>query len=478
MVAFERDPKVPLNELWVVSMADGSERKIADSGVGLDWSPDSKSIAFVAAYPPDGSGGIQEYSMETGRIREITSGKPHAEGLVRYSPDGRRLAFQRGLSRSGRELFVVPRAGGAAQRLTFDMLPIDGFAWTADSRELVFVSPRFGGPNLWRVPASGGTPERVPSMAHHPGLPAISRQGNRLAFTEQFTDSNIWQYEGPSLEGSGLDEGPETSSERKCLICSTFEDHSPQFTADGSRITFVSSRTGAEEIWVADGDGGHVTQLTSFGGPPTGTPRWSFDGRSIAFDSRAAGSSDIYVIGAPGGKPRRLTTELSNDTAPTWSHDGKWIYFCSDRSGQEQIWKLPSNGGEARQITFSGGHEGWESADGKLLFYQRSTPLPGIWTVPVDGGQEQVVPELSRIVPSRATAVVNDGIYYVEYNGGPRPKIRFFNFQTRRIRVLFTVDREIVMSTLGLSISPDRRSFLLAMVDHRVDDLMLIDHFR
>jgi Tol biopolymer transport system component len=271
---------------------------------------------------------------------------------VAWSPDGEQIAFTREIGGPVRELFVVPTRGGEARQLTFDNQSIGGFAWTPDSRELVFNSSRKSGTNLWRIGAAGGTPERVAYTASHPAFPAVSLRGNRLVYSDFFVDSNIWRYEftGPVSGANPL------LQRSKCLICSTVEDDSPKFAPDGRRIVFVSWRTGSEELWTANADGSGPGKLTSLGAR-VGSPRWSPDGRWIAFDSTAAGSPDVYVIGAAGGTPRRLTMEPLADIEPSWSHDGKWIYFVSDRGGQSHIWKAPFAGGPARQLTQGDGGE-------------------------------------------------------------------------------------------------------------------------
>src|SRR2546425_4952784 len=105
------------------------------------------------------------------------------------------------------------------------------------------------------------------------------------------------------------------------LLSSTRIDTNARFAPDGKRIAFASTRSGSYEIWVCEIDGSNLAQLTSFGGPLTGTGRWSPDGKRIAFDSAAGGNGDIYVVSAGGGKPRRLTTDPAADDSPSWSRD-------------------------------------------------------------------------------------------------------------------------------------------------------------
>jgi TolB protein len=70
------------------------------------------------------------------------------------------------------------------------------------------------------------------------------------------------------------------------VVASSFDDAAPNISPDGKRIAFASRAIGNPEIWVAEADGRNALPITSFGGPPVGTPRWSPDETRIAFDSR------------------------------------------------------------------------------------------------------------------------------------------------------------------------------------------------
>src|SRR5207245_11079748 len=118
-------------------------------------------------------------------------------------------------------------------------------------------------------------------------------QGNRLGFAGQTSNINICRRGLNSLVSA-------VPSDR--FIYSTRMESGPQFSPDGSKIAFESTRSGAYEIWMCGSDGTGVVQLTRFNSS-TGTPRWSPDGQQIAFDSRAPGNSDIFVVDSQGGSP-------------------------------------------------------------------------------------------------------------------------------------------------------------------------------
>jgi Tol biopolymer transport system component/predicted Ser/Thr protein kinase len=467
-------------EVLIVPALGGPEREVGHSTyLGLDWSPDGKYLAIADRTSPRDPNAIFLLSIDTGEKRRVTTPPPQSfrDLLPAFSPDGRSLAFIR-MERTGvSDVYLVPAAGGEPKRLTYDGLDLwfNGVAWTPDGQEVVFSSPRGGPFALWRIPASGGAPEQVAGVGRDARYPSISRRGNRLAYTESFSNENIWRIEMP---GTGGPAPPATGSPAK-LIVSTREQDSPQFSPDGKRIVFASNRSGSPEIWVCDSEGLNPVQLTSFGGPWAGTPRWSPDGQWIAFDSRPGGNPDIYVISAQGGSPRRLTTDPAEDVVPSWSRDGKWIYFGSNRTGEWQVWKVASGGGQALQVTQKGGFEAFESPDGKLIYYAKGQYTSGIWRVPTGGGEETPVPEMATAGYYRYWEVTERGIYFVPQKVTPQPILQFFSFATQQVTQVMALDEPPVTSGVGgLAISPDGRWILYAQTDSSVADIMLVENFR
>ena len=127
-----------------------------------------------------------------------------------------------------------------------------------------------------------------------------SIRGNRLAYSRQELNLNIWRRKLDSL----LSAGPPDR-----IISSTRMESGPQYSPDGSKIAFESTRSGAYEVWICRSDGSDLLQLTHYDSI-SGTPRWSPNGQQIVFDSRVFGSNgntDIFVVDSHGGSPRRLT---------------------------------------------------------------------------------------------------------------------------------------------------------------------------
>jgi Tol biopolymer transport system component/predicted Ser/Thr protein kinase len=490
-IAFIRSAKDEKG-IYLVPALGSQERKIcaltpASSGLAyfLSWSPDGKLLAFSEKNSPQEADSIFLLSVESLEKRRLTSHPERrqtttsARRLTRptlrvagdydgaFSPDGKMLAFIRS-NADADEIYLVPTVGGEPRRLTYDNRGIDeGLAWTPDGREIVFASNRAGSYNFWRIPIAGGTPERLVAGGDNVYALAINRQGNRLAYTQYHSDTNIWRYEARRSAGR-------TNAPAK-WISSTQLEASPHYSADGKRIVFTSWRSGNREIWVCDSDGSNPTQITTFGGPEVGSPRWSPDGRQIVFDSNADGQKDIYVIGAGGGKARRLTVETSDEVRPSWSRDGQWIYFGSNRNGTWQVWKAPAEGGQAAQVTQQGGRVAYESPAGKFVYYTKGPAANSIWRTPVAGGEEvQVLDQ----VQSGQWAVTEQGIYFVNQKAAPRPTIEFFSFATARTARIAVTEKSVPLAPPGFTVSPDGRWILLVQDDQSESDIMLMENFR
>lgn len=132
-------------------------------------------------------------------------------------------------------------------------------------------------------------------------------------------------------------------------------------------------------------------------------------------------------------------------------------------------------GGSAFQVTHHGGSEPFASPDGNLVYYTKKV-WGQIWTVPVEGGPEQPLPELKSFDKIfRSWGVVDQGIYFVSREDLPYQTIRFFSFATRQVTPLVTLERDPIWN---VALSRDGRLLLYACLDQEVNDLMLIENFR
>jgi Tol biopolymer transport system component len=479
--------------LRLIPPLGGPERKLGEirpqselwRSVSLAWCPDSNGIVVTDSAGEGKPDALFVVSLESGEKRRLTDPQHPVAGDTdaAVSPDGRWLVFRRNAGPFNGELYRLPLgrgliATGEPSRLTLAAQDASIPTWMPDNKEILFSAKG----SLWRLAVSGARPPaRLPFVGEDGVMPVVSRAQSgrppRLVYVRSYANYNIWRVQTSAP-------GATASSAPFVAISSTRWEGTPQFSPDGRRVAFASSRSGKFEIWLADPDGSNAVQLTSMGALP-GFPRWSPDGELIAFHSNPEGQGEVYLIPAAGGKPRNLTSHPAMDAFPSFSPDGRSIYFSSNRAGGDPvIWKVPLSGGEAVRVTNSSGAKSSVSPDGAYLYYVETAERPSpLWRLPVSGGV--AVKVLEEVFQGNFT-VLERGIYYIDWPPGEagsyltdRPsgntRLQYFDFATRRSR---TVARNLGNLGLGLTASPDGRTILYSRMDSSVNDLMLVENFR
>jgi serine/threonine protein kinase/Tol biopolymer transport system component len=480
-IAFMRSISNTRAKVMVIPQRGGQERLVMECeytwlaenpGPDVAWTPDSKWLIFPMV--ESGKSGLVMLSVETLEEKRLTvSPAGVLDFAPALSPDSRTLAFSRWFEGGTRSDLYLLRLGvaymlqGEPERIRSDGGCSSDANWMPDAEEILFADCS----GLWRMVASrSAKPQRLALAPKGASAPAVSRQGNRLAYTMGNRDINIWRVD---LKGPGQQPRPPV----RFISSTRFEFHATH-SPDGNRIAFVSDRSGAREIWACDSDGSSPVQLTSFGGPLVGMPKWSPDGRSIAFCAFPGGEPYIYVVSADGGVPRRLTTDPPGGNWPNWSRDGRSLYFVTKSGGSSQIYKTPVTGGKAVPITRDPDKPDLphESPDGRFLYYSKGYPFPqSVWRVPVEGGEGT---KLFDGVKGALWTLGRDGIYFfTEPDEKGRTDLSVYEFATEKTRKILTIVEKLEL--IGpVEISPDGRTVLYAQEDESGSDLMLVENFR
>lgn len=478
-IAFMRSISSTRAKVMVIPQRGGQERLVKECeytglaenpGPDVAWTPDSKWLIFPSV--ESDKSGLVVLSVETLQEKRLTISPAGVfEFCPAFSSDGRILAFSR-WSEGGSHLYLL-RLGetctpqGEPERIGLESTCNTGPAWMPDAKEILFGDCS----GLWRMMVSkSANPQRLIFALKGASAPAVSRQGNRLAYTMGSRDINIWRVD---LKVPGQQAGTPV----RFISSTRFEFHAT-YSLDGKRIAFVSERSGAREIWTCDSDGSNPVQVTSFRGMFVGMPKWSPDGRSIAFCGFPGGEPFIYVVSADGGVPRRLTTDPPGGNWPNWSGDGRSIYFVTESAGSSQIYVAPATGGKATQVTRDPDKPDLphESPDGKFLYYSKGWPFPqSVWRVPVEGGEGTKL--FDGVDKYGSWTIRGDGIYFFAApDEKGRCDLSIYEFATGRthriLRVMARVER------FDLEISPDGRTALYTQEDESGSDLMLVENFR
>ncbi len=470
-----REPgEPPMNEVLVIPALGGMTRKLGTTRVvrtagpprtpGLDWSPDGRTLAVADI---DGDAGIFLISMETGeKTRLTTSPELHLDGQPAFSPDGTQIAFIRGEGLKGYRIFRTPLDVGEPTLLVERDDLFQDLDWTSDGSKIVYASGLQSSGALWEVDSDGGTPRRI--ATDRAETVSLAPSGDRLVYSQfPYYDCDLWRVPGPASTEKG---------EPEKWIASTLIDWAPVYSPDGTKVAFVSARSGSNQIWTCNEDGSGCVQVSSLRAAVS--PRWSPDGRSIAFEGDEGRDKNIYMVEIEGGFTHRLLDDPSEERFPSWSHDGQWVYFASRRSGDTQVWKVPPTGGEPALATPGQASQLLESEDGEWLYFTR--PQQGsfrdIWKQPVAGGAESLVLE-DQVWRGHYWTLWQDDIVALHPVAEGRMAVDRFSSSTTEVTRLAELPKSFYCQ--GMTVSPDGRWMAFSYTDQgRSSDIMMLESFR
>ena len=195
------------------------------------------------------------------------------------------------------------------------------------------------------------------------------------------------------------------------------DDMDPDWSHDGTKIAFISTRNGGVfQIYVMDADGKNQIRLTDGLGEKR-YPDWSPDGQKIAFTVNGA-EPHIDVMDADGHNRETLEDFA---TEPSWSPDGQQIAFLSWRDGGDEIYVIDADGLGLKQVTHGllGGHSPSFSPDGqRIAYYGSHEGFKHIFVMGADGKnrtrlthnqEDHSLPTWSPDGQTIAYAISNDG---------------------------------------------------------------------
>jgi len=313
----------------------------------VQLSPDGATVAFVVGtidrkenrrynaiwtVPADGS---QEPSLLTTSVQSSNS--------PRWRPDGKAIAFLSARPIPGEstgeaprtQVWILPLGGGEPRRVTNLQNGVTSFVWSPDGSQIAGVSQ--SGPSDMT---------KSPSDVRH-----YKHGSYKFNDTGWFNDkrSHIWV----ANVTSGIT--------RQITSGEDWNDTDPQWSPDGTKIAFVSDRTGKEfdegrnkDIWIIDAAGGPLTKISRSEEPDT-SPRWSPDGKTIAFlsVSERRAHPKIWLAPSQGGAAPRLAVE-GLDLIPTalrWAEGGRALYFETGVKGTSHLFRADIETHRSSQVT-------------------------------------------------------------------------------------------------------------------------------
>lgn len=383
-------------------------------------SPDASTIAFVAG------GDIWTVPTAGGEARLLVA-NPATESRPLFSPDGRSLAFVSNRTGNG-DIYVLDLASGNTRRLTYDDTHESLDGWSRDGKWIYFSSNSAeadsGSSDIWRIPAAGGTPMPVTAEPMtYEYFAAPSPDGKTIAFVSSGFANNQWWRKGHSHMDESQIATVDGDHHYRAITAGGAKELWPMWSADGSRLFYVSDRSGADNLWSIV-PGSQPQQLTQFTAGRVIWPAISNDGRAIVFErdfgiwkadaaTGAATAVPITLFGSAastaiehrklndrfsdlavspdgkklvfvargdlfaastkeGGDAERVTNTPGVESQPAWSPDSKSVVYVSDRDGTPHIYRYDFTTQKESQLTSGGASDDTPrfSPDGKLVVYE------------------------------------------------------------------------------------------------------------
>ena len=412
--------------LWVRRLDSATAQPLegTDGATFPFWSPDSQRLAFFA------NGKLNRIDASGGPALAIAVASNGRGGS--WGPDGTILFTPT----TNDPLFRVPASGGTPQPVTKLNVSRQEIShrwpqFLPDGKHFLFFDHPSGPENSATYAASlkGGEPKMIVhsdsnAMFAPPGYLLFVRQGTLMA---QRFDASSLRLLGEAMP---LAERVEAVGTIWLGIFTASENGILVYEAGGAT-------TGAVHIFWYDRSG---KQIAETGTPGVfGNPSISADGDTLAVtrDDPSSGKADIWVYDLARGIPARLTFSQGDNAGPAWSLDGKTIAFMSSRSGQFHVYQKAADGsGNTTPLVADDATEYdpvW-SLDGRYLIFERLATTPGshveIWALPLFGDRKAFPVVQNKQFDLRELALSPDGkwLAYSTLESG-RPEIYIVPFR-------------------------------------------------
>ena len=379
-VAFSSD-RMGNNDIWMIPVRGGEARQLTfhtASDNMVNWTPDGKSIVFQTSRK--GTFGSPLYTVDLKGSLPIPL-PIDTGGAGMFSPDGRKLAFNRLGFRYWRKHYkgntntdIWVQDVGTKEIIQLTDLDIKQFRshtqdafpmWGTDGK-IYFMSERDDIFNIWKISPEGGTPEQV-TFHKKDGIqyPSISMDGRTIVYENEFelwkmdipggtpqkisisldfeAKENLVEYIQADSKADGFGPSPDGESlavdfhgeifiiptdsdlgEKSRITASSWRDRSPVYSPDGKYLVYVSDESGEWEIWLHDLEAGAKKQLTKYENMKGGL-LWSPDSKRLAWTA----SNRLFLSEVGDSKAVELGYNESNGfRLGGWSQDGNWITYA------------------------------------------------------------------------------------------------------------------------------------------------------
>jgi Tol biopolymer transport system component/tRNA A-37 threonylcarbamoyl transferase component Bud32 len=447
--------------LRILPMLGGTSRPfLTEIAMSPSWSPDGRRVAYHTSDPGDPIF-VAESTGANPRQLFVNATPDGHNHFPTYSFDGRWIYFVSGVFTTlEMDLWRIPESGGAPERLTHQNTNVT-YPTPIAGNKVLYLSPESdgSGPWLWALDVERKTTTRASfGLERYTSLHA-SADGETIVATVTNPSASLWSFP--------LADGVVEESDLEQYPMPTVRALAPRFR--GESVFYLSSSGAGDGLWVSkDGEAREIWKGAGLVNPPEVSP----DGNWAAIVLPRAGRLQLHLISADGAELKPLAESIIATGAASFSPDGEWIVMGGRDTEGPGLFKIPVSGGAPMRLTSGPAFNPVWSPKGDLLVYAGPSPagLTPLLAVRPDGTSVDW-PEIQvrtggprmRFVPN-GTALV-----YMEETMGP---FRLLDLATGQIRELAQLTRRA--RTLTFDITADSKRIVFDRLQDN-SDIVLIE---
>ncbi len=319
--------------VWGAPTLGGQPRLYLEGVAEFDWSRDGSRLVCHTPGPGDPMY-VSDGNLQPGARPIFTGPAGLHSHFPLWSPDNAFIYFVQGTPPDKLDVWRIPSTGGTPERITSYNGRVT-YPVLLNRHTLLYLAsdPDGAGPWLYSMDVERRVPHRLTSGLDRYTSLAASADGRRLVATLASSKSTLWHLQ--------IADSPAEASRAAPISLTTGTGFSPRLGAN--YLLYVSATGTSGSIWrlanetnteLWNGQGARI-----FGGPAI-----SPDGQNIAFSVHQNGRTLLYVMQRDGTHARVVTDALELQGDPTWTPDGQSITSAVIDHGVSRLFRVPLHG--------------------------------------------------------------------------------------------------------------------------------------
>jgi Tol biopolymer transport system component len=448
--------------IWAAPTLGGEPRPYLEGVAEFDWSHDGSRLTYHTPGPGDPLF-VSDGSVRSENLHIFSAPAGLHSHFPLWAPDAAFIYFVQGSIPDKLDIWRVSASGGTPERITAHNGRVS-YPVLLDRRTLLYLAtdPDGSGPWLYSMDVERRIPHRLTSGLDRYTSLAASADGRRLVLTLASPKRTLWRLR--------IADSPTTVSTPARISLTTSTGSSPRLGPD--YLLYVSATSTSESIWkVANGTGTELWH--GVGARIIGAPAIAPDGHSIAFSVRQNEKTFLYVVQADGTNARLVTDSLDLQGSPSWAPDGQSITSAADDHGVPHLFRVPLDSGRPALFVAEYAVDPAWAPDGHFVVYSG----PDIGTTfsvkaVTPEAAAHALPNMTLTRGARHLAFVNGGRALVFLRGEIKHKnLWLIDLQSGAERQLTNLTPDFDIS--AFDISPDGREVVLERVQEQADVALL-----